>query len=295
MKKKSFLNYSNLILKNLIPPIITKLILLIKNKYFFTPEFTYSGKFQSLNEAYKKTNQNSYYLNDEYDSKIAETTCKQLSEYKFLDDFVSNESQGCHERKGFLLLLCMSFCENSKKALNVIDYGGATNPQYINLTKEKRIKNNFFIIDRENLITKIQRFLTDNKILIPKNIFFYSDKNYMEKLNNHAIDIVFFGSCIQYIDHLNDLLYNFSKSGCKYFLFSDSVFTNFSNDFYVLQNNMKNTTFPNKWHSKILFDNFMNKLGYRLIANWKIFSKNKHDFLEKTSFDHQTLIYRKIN
>ena len=41
---------------------------------------------------------------------------------------------------------------------------------------------------------------------------------------------------------------------------------------------MKNTTFPNKWHSKTIFNDFMNNLGYELVANWKIFSKNKHDF-----------------
>ncbi len=295
MEEKSLLRYLKLTIKNLMPPIITKLILFIKNRDYLTPKFTYSGKFQSLNDAFRKTNQNSYYLNNKYDSKIAETTCKKLSNYEFLDDYICNESLGCHERRGFLLLLCMSFCKNSEKALNIIDYGGATNPQYIHLTEEKRLKNNFFIIDRENLIKKIKGILSNEKMLIPENIYFFSDKNFSENIKNVPIDIVFFGSCIQYINNLNEHLSTFSKSGCKYFVFSDSVFTNFSNNFYVLQNNMKNTTFPNKWHSKTIFNDFMNNLGYELVANWKIFSKNKHDFLEKKCFDHQTLIYRKIN
>ena len=58
---------------------------------------------------------------------------------------------------------------------------------------------------------------------------------------------------------------------------------------------MKNSTFPNKWHSKKVFNGFMSDLGYGLIANWKISSNNKHEFLDSKSFDHQTFIYRKNN
>ena len=53
--------------------------------------------------------------------------------------------------------------------------------------------------------------LNDKKIMIPANIFFLSDRSYLNTLKNHSIDIVFFGSCIQYIDDLNDHLNNFSK------------------------------------------------------------------------------------
>ena len=295
MKKITFFIFIKSLIKGIIPPFLLKLIIFFKNKDFLIPKYTYSGNFSSMNEAYSNTNQKSFYLNDSYDSIIANTTCEKLSNYKLLNNYISNESNGCHERKGFLLLLCISFCNELKKTLNIVDYGGATNPQYIFLTSEKRNENNFFVIDRANLISKIKNKIEKEKLNFPKNLSFHSFESDFLKKHLQDIDIVFFGSCIQYVDNLKDVIKDFAKKGCKYFLFSDSVFTKSINDLYVIQSNMPNTNFPNKWHSRSKFELFMKAINYELIANWKISSKNDHQSFPREFFDHQTFIYKKCS
>ena len=179
--------------------------------------------------------------------------------------------------------------------MNIVDYGGATNPQYIFLTSEKRNENNFFVIDRANLISKIKNKIEKEKLNFPKILSFHSFESVFLKKHLQDIDIVFFGSCIQYVDNLKDVIKDFAKKGCKYFLFSDSVFTKSINDLYVIQSNMPNTNFPNKWHSRSKFELFMKAINYELIANWKISSKNDHQSFPREFFDHQTFIYKKCS
>ncbi len=149
----------------------------------------------------------------------------------------------------------------------------------------------YTIVDRDKLIEKINSYKKDKDITFNKNISIISYSNFM--ISKIHIDVCFFGSSIQYLDKSYETIEKIIKRGCKIFIISDSIFTHFEEDFYVLQVNIKNTTFPHKFHSKAKFINFMKFHGFELKSNWIVPQRSTHNYLKNNEFSNQSFVFIK--
>ena len=237
------------IVRKIIPPILFDFYVLLR---YGRKGTTYKGIFNSYQESISSSKQESLYLNQQYDTFA-------------VDEFYESiNNQGLNsrstQRDGLLVELILQLKFKNIKA-NILDYGGANNPQLSHLSIEERNNSTHFIIDRKELISRIK---SHNKFLsIQPNINLLNPDDLGNI--NEKLDIAFFGSTIQYLDEFIKILNLIKEKECKYTIVCDRVFTNSSYDFYVLQMNMKPSIFPNKWHSRELFQSNLDELGYKII------------------------------
>ena len=151
-------------------------------------------------------------------------------------------------------------------------------------------KTRHYIVDRIELISLIKenpKFFSLNKniqLIVPDEF---------KKLET-KIDIAFFGSTVQYLDELYDILKLLSGKGCRYIIISDSIFSDFTFDIYVKQINMRPSVFPNKWHSRSLFLKNVIEIGYKIIFECSNNHSYKHDSISNENFSHHSFILEKI-
>ena len=275
--------------------IINNLPRSIKNSYYSfkkrkikNQQIIYRGKFFSLKEAREESKQNELYLNKNITKTTSIEICNKLNKKKIIEDYKFIIPS--HERNGFLLQLIINLSFKKDK-LKIIDYGGGENPQYLYLKNEYRKKHQFFIVDRNELVESILKEKKNKNINFPENLIFIKEKDFTKSQSN--ADIVFFGSSIQYIEHSYALINKIAEKECKIIVISESIFNEYEYDFYTLQENKKNISFPNKWHSKKKFNDFMNSLSYELLASWSFQNFGLHQTIEKEKFGSHSFIYKK--
>ena len=106
---------------------------------------------------------------------------------------------------------------NKKKPI-VIDIGGGSNPVYSYIEKATNIKTKCFVLDTQKLVKLIK-----NKI--PKK--FRSNVKYISSLNEvkfKNVDIVYFNSSIQYLEHYEVMMRKLIKLNPKFILISYTPF-----------------------------------------------------------------------
>lgn len=260
-----------------IPPIIFE----IYERIVGRSNSTYTGIFYTLDDLKKTLGHNSLYLNKDFDI----TASLNFFEAIYNPVFFSRSSQ----RNGLLIELLLQLNFKDRKT-NILDYGGANNPQFPHLSKDMHEKTRHFIVDRNELIYLIKanpKFESLNKniqLILPDEF-----KNMDAK-----IDIAFFGSTVQYLEELFNILKLLSSKGCKYIIISDSIFSDFTYDIYVKQINMRPSIFPNKWHSRSLFIKNITAIGYKIIFECSNNHKYKHDSISDENFSHHSFILEKI-
>ena len=260
-----------------IPPIIFE----IYERIIGRSKSTYIDVFYTLDDLKKNLGQNSLYLNKDFDNKAA----LNFFEAIYNPVFFSRSSQ----RNGLLIELLLKLNFRNQNT-NILDYGGANNPQFPHLSKDMQEKNRHFIVDRNELISLIKdnpKFVSLNKnikLIVPEEF-----KNLDAK-----IDIAFFGSTVQYLEELFNIFKLLSSKGCKYIIISDSIFSDFTYDIYVKEINMRPSISPNKWHSRSLFLKNVISLGYKIIFECSNNHKYKHDSISDENFSNHSFILEKI-
>ena len=234
----------------------------------------YKGKFDSLEDIKKVLNQKELYLNKSFDLSAVNKFYAAI----YNPNLYSRSTQ----RNGLLLELLLQLKYKNTK-VNILDYGGANNPQFPNLSLETQKRNLFFIVDREELISLIK--LNKKFLQLNKNIKLVNPLEFKNLKDN--IDIAFFGSTVQYLEELIPILTLIKDKKCRYIVISDSVFTY---DFYVKQINMYPSEFPNKWHSKNLFLKNMELIGYEILWECSNQHNYKHDTISDEDFSHHSFI-----
>ncbi|WP_320667020.1 hypothetical protein [Prochlorococcus sp. MIT 1307] len=262
---------------NLIPPGVFKLYQFLASG---KSRYTYKGIFNTFEEAKNASGQDSPYLNKDFDKAAVDETYSVLSKL--------NLYGRSDQRKGLLLEMILKLRYPHRKA-TILDYGGGNYPQYAYLSREIQDITNTIIIDRKDLIQLIRQDSRFSKL--PANLKFL-DLNEFEaaKLN---IDIVYFGSTVQYISDLISNIGSLSQKGCQYVIICDSTFTEKDHDIYVLQQNEPPSVFPNKWHSRKDLIQNMNKIGYDLILENRRRHNYKHDSIRPEDFFYQTFIFER--
>ena len=260
------------IILKFIPPILYDFYKKISGK----PINTYEGKYDSLEDIKKVLNQKELYLNKRFDLSAANKF------YEAIDN--PNVYARSSQRNGLLLELLLQLKYKNIKA-KILDYGGANNPQFPNLSLENK-KNIHYIVDREELISLIK--LKKKFLQLNKNIKLINSLEFKELKD--FIDIAFFGSTVQYLEEFIQIINIIKDKGCKYIVISDSVFSNFKNDFYVKQINLYPSVFPNKWHSKNLFLKNIDLIGYKILWECSNHHTYKHESILDEYFSHHSFI-----
>ena len=166
---------------------------------------------------------------------------------------------------------------DNKQRIIFFDYGAGNLSLFYYLNRKFKNIEYFF---RDQLIVeeKVKKIIENDKI---KNL------HLIDNLNSQAIDLLYFGSSLQYIDDYKNILKSFFKKS-KYILISQTPF--FDNEHYketivLKQLNMHpNINYLNLFNFNF-FLNFMKKNDYQLIErnvnkvtkflNFKNFDKNK--------------------
>ena len=267
----------------------------IKNNYYSykkrkikRQQTFYRGQFFSIKEAREESKQQELYLNNKITEATSIEICNKLNKNNIIENYKFRIPS--HERTGFLLQLIIDL-SFKKDELKIIDYGGGENPQYLYLKNEYRKKHQFFIVDTNELVELILKEKQNKNINFPENLIFIKERDFTKTPSN--ADIVFFGSSLQYIEKSYSLIKKLAEKGCNMIVISESIFNESENDFYTLQENKKNISFPNKWHSKQKFTDFMHSLSYELLASWSFQNFGLHQTIEKEDFGSHTFIFKK--
>jgi len=166
---------------------------------------------------------------------------------------------------------------DNKQRIIFFDYGAGNLSLFYYLNR--KFKNiEYFFKDQLIVEEKVKKIIENDKI---KNLYL------SDNFNTQAIDLLYFGSSLQYIDDYKNILKSFFKKS-KYILISQTPF--FDNEHYketiiIKQLNMHpNINYLNLFNFS-LFLNFMKKNDYQLIErnvnkvtkflNFKNFDKNK--------------------
>ena len=159
-----------------------------------------------------------------------------------------------------------------QKKIKILDYGGENLDLYLFL-KKKFPKISIIVINQKKLNNILKNFIKKKKI---KNIQVFSD---IKKINHIKLDLVYFGSSLQYIKNYEEVLKLLLKKKIKYFCISATSFfySKFNKKIILKQVNL----FPyflycysfNYIHISSLF----NKYGYK-IMNKKLNPYKKINF-----------------
>ena len=219
----------------------------------------FKGPYENWNSLEENNSYDSSKLNDRLFSQ-AQKVWDGKAKYE-RDGFIFNEIQ-----RSWQVSFSFSIINNHNKAdyLNVLDFGGAYGSSYI---------ENAFLEDLLNLklmwniveLPSISKLGSEN--FQTKSFKFYDDIN---KIDSH-INVVLFGSSIQYIQDPYHLLTNILKKFSPgYLIFDRTGFSSKSNDEIFLQKvNMEYKASYPAWilsHAKFL--NFFKDNNYEVLFDW---------------------------
>ena len=175
------------------------------------------------------------------------------------------------------------------KKIKILDCGGENLDLYLFL-KSKFPKISIIVINQKKLNNILKNFLKKKKI---KNIQVFSD---IKKINHIKLDLVYFGSSLQYIKNYEEVLKLLLKKKIKYFCISATSFfySKFNKKIILKQVNL----FPyflycysfNYIHISSLF----NKYGYK-IMNKKLNPYKKINFRNfSIKIEYLNIKYKKL-
>ena len=176
------------------------------------------------------------------------------------------------------------------KKIKILDYGGENLDLYLFL-KKKFPKATIIVINQKKLNNVLKNFIKKKKI---KNIQVFSD---IKKINHIKLDLVYFGSSLQYIKNYEEVLKFLLKKKIKYFCISATSFfysKKFNKKIILKQVNL----FPyflycysfNYIHINSLF----NKYGYK-IMNKKFNPYKKINFRNfSIKIEYLNIKYKKL-
>ena len=259
------MNIFKIILKNLAPPFLYKIIKkILKTK----KEYTFIKKFNSINEIKQDGFKILDYINEDLENEKSQTFLK--------PQFINFEN-----KYSCIPIIASTLGDD----ISILEYGGGDNPifSYIKNATSKNIYS--VVIEKESFVKKFY-----NKI--PNE--FKKEISYIDNINDvseEKFDIIFFGSSIQYSNDHESLLSKMFKFNSKYIIISRTFFNLLDKDFFVIQNNIANNIFPYKMINFDNFIKFMKKNKYQLIFNATFKTEYSHESIKKISY--KDLIFKK--
>ena len=174
-----------------------------------------------------------------------------------------------------------------KDQFAILDIGGGVNSVFSHLDQIKKQKQQCFVLERPEVTL-------DLNSKIPKK---YS--NHLKYINSIAdikeLDIAYFGSSVQYIEGYEALIQKIATFSPELIIFSESIFTNENEDYFVLQVNMFPDVFPNRFISEKKLVVLMRNLNYQCTYSRAVSGDFSHETIDRTTYDCKTLVFKKQN
>ena len=245
------------------------LLLRIKNKFFI--DYTWKDKYKKIEDC-KLVNIESSKSAIDYYKKITEK-------------FHGPEDVELYGRHTILPVLISNL---SKDSLNILDFGGSSNPAISYLIKT--CKQNFLstVIENKFFVEKFQ-----NKIPAEyKDILQYKDS--FKDLNFDLYDICYFGSSIQYIKNYEEILVRVFQSKIKYIVITETFFNYTDQDFFVLAIKDNPQYLANRFFSYDKFMKLFKENNFKCIFENKRTSENyRHKTINFSEYSIFDLIFKK--
>ena len=174
-----------------------------------------------------------------------------------------------------------------KDQFAILDIGGGVNSVFSHLDQIKKQKQQCFVLERPEVTL-------DLNSKIPKK---YS--NHLKYIDSIAdikeLDIAYFGSSVQYIEDYKALIQKIATISPEFIIFSESIFTNENEDYFVLQVNMFPDVFPNRFISEKKLVVLMRNLNYQCTYSRAVSGDFSHETIDRTTYDCKTLVFKKQN
>lgn len=259
------MNIFKTVLKNLIPPFLFKII---KKVFKIKKKYTFISKFKSIKEMERNHKYILEYIDDDLEKKKSQTFLKP----KFIH----------FENKYSCVPILVSLLKDN---ISILEYGGGDNPVY-SYIKNTTVKNIYsVVIEKKSFVKKFSNKVPDE---FKEEISYIDD---VDNVSENKFDIIFFGSSIQYSKDHEKLLSKMFSFDSKYIIISRTFFNFLDDDFFVIQNNIPNNTFPYKMINFENFVKFMERNSYNLIFNATLKSEHKHENI--TEISYKDLIFKK--
>lgn len=230
-------------------------------------KYTYIDRFDSRKDAVAHSKNSQDYGSKSYDSRAV----KKL-------EFDERYTQG----RNTVVPLILSTLP--KGGIAILDIGGGVNPVFSHLDQVQKQQCRCFVLERPEIVQSLNK-------RVPEKYDKYLC--YVDSISNiKSIDIAYFGSSIQYIENYKILLQKISALSPEFIVFSESIFTNESKDYFVLQVNMFPDVFPNRFVSEQKLINLMDSLNYQCTYNRNIPGEFSHDTINRTTYDCKTLLFK---
>ena len=165
----------------------------------------------------------------------------------------------------------------------VIDIVGGPNPIYSYIKKATNITTKCFILDTKKLVNIIKNKLPKR---LKSNVKYISS---LDEINFKNIDIVYFNSSLQYLEHYEQVIKKLTKFQPKYILISYTPFNKRNKNYYSIQYGVPGSVHPIIFFSPEKLIKFMKKMKYNIIF------KNKYNVTSKSDdFYYGDLIFTKV-
>jgi len=181
--------------------------------------------------------------------------------------------------------------KKKSKKIKILDYGAGSNPVGFYVKKYANLNTYTYAIDKENIVNKNNYILRKRNI---KNIKYYKNLNEINNVN--TLDLIYFGSSLQYL-YNND--YNILKKIFNYnpkiLIINRTFFTSLNKDIYCSQAIGRYGLIPNKFYSFNKIVNFFFNFKFKLIFNYDHRQAYIHDNLKNNLFSLKTIIFKSIS
>jgi len=242
-----------------------------KNLFRKESSYIYVEKYDSLEEARSISKNTQDYGNKKYDKRS-------ISKLSFDEKYTNGRN---------LIIPTIISTNEQQKIWRIIDIGGGVNSIFSHLNHRQKSNTQCFVLEREEVSSKLNEKVPEK---YRNNLFYTSDIN---QINISQLDIAYFGSSIQYIENHQALLLEIFSKTPRFIIFSESIFTDEENDYYVLQTNMGSSSFPNRFTSQRKIDHFLNNNGYTIVLNLAIPGPHTHESIDRSTYECRTLIYQR--
>lgn len=232
------------------------------------PQYTYQGRFDSRVDAIAAAKNLQDYGSKSYDSRA-------IKKLKFDEQY----TQG----RNMIVPLILSTLDPKQRT--ILDVGGGVNAVFSHLNQTQKQQHQCFVLERGEVVQE----LNNN---IPKT--YQKQLHYVDSIDEiKTIDIAYFGSSIQYVNEYETLLHQIAKLAPQFIIFSESVFTQDSEDYFVLQVNMSPNTFPNRFISEQKLTAMMSQLNYQCTYNKAVSGDFSHQSIKRNAYECKTLIFKR--
>lgn len=244
-----------------------------KIKYAFqgrrTKESVYTGLYHTWDDAHQHSSKQQGYADKHYDKRS-------------LRKFTIDEKH----TSGRNMIVPIVLAATHQESQTILDIGGGVNSIFSHLNTTQKSTHRCYVLERPEIIDAFNAKIPQQ---YAEHLAYISS---VDELPCDNIDIVYFGSSIQYIPEYKELLLNLKHFNPKFIIFSESVFSKLESDIWVLQQNMKPNIFPNLFIAEEGFLDFMKDIGYDCTLNITIPAEHSHDQIDRGQYECKTLIFK---